>query len=141
MHPGGVDVVEKRQRLVDQIVVVEQSTAFFLLRVTPQHRVDDGQERGAAIAADHGVAPFENLAHTLLLAAEQFNQTRIFDRFGDDGFAGLAVVGAEDFQIRLNAIGAGQSDQRREPIRPIAVGLVALLKRRGNRRPFGFRYQ
>ncbi len=141
MHPGGVDVVQKRQRLVDQVVVVEQSAALFLLRVAAQHRIDDGEQRAAAIAADHGVAAFENCADALLLAGEQFDQARIFDRFGDDGFARLAVVGAEDFQIRLDAIGAGQADERREAIRPIAVGFAALRQRRGNRGPFGRGYQ
>ena len=30
MHPGGVDVGQQRQRLVDQVVVIEQAAALFL---------------------------------------------------------------------------------------------------------------
>ena len=141
VHPGGIDVAQERKRLVDQVVIVEQAAAFLLGRVAPQHRVDDGEERAAAVAADHGVAPLENLTDAALLGVEKLDQPRILDRPGDDGFARIAFVGAEDLQIKLDAIGAGQSDQRGEALRLLGIGLVAARERRRNRRPFRFRDQ
>ena len=32
VHPGGIDVAQQRQRLVDEVVVVEQPAALFFLR-------------------------------------------------------------------------------------------------------------
>jgi hypothetical protein len=57
---------------------------------------------------------------------------------GDDGFARIAFVRAEDFQIKLDAIGAGQSGERGEALRLLDIRLVAARKRRGNGGPFGF---
>ena len=45
VNPGGVDAVEQRQRLVDQVVVIEQATPRLLLPVAPQNGVGDGDQR------------------------------------------------------------------------------------------------
>ena len=141
VHPGGIDVAQERKRLVDQVVIVEQAAAFLLGRVAPQHRIHNCEKRSAAIAADHGIAPLENITDATLLGVEKLDQLRILDRPGDDGFARIAFVRAEDLQIKLDAIGAGQSDERREALRLLGIGLVAARERRGNRRPFRFRDQ
>jgi hypothetical protein len=44
--------------------------------------------------ADHGIAPFENVADTGPPGVEKVNQPRIFDRLDDDGFARIAFVRA-----------------------------------------------
>ena len=59
VHPGGVDVGQKRQRLVDQIVVIEQPAALLFLGVAGQHLVGDGEQRRTAVAAGDGAVTFE----------------------------------------------------------------------------------
>ena len=49
MHPGRVDIGEKLQRLVDQVIVIEQAAALLLFGVARDDRMRDGQQRGAAI--------------------------------------------------------------------------------------------
>ncbi len=71
MHPGGIDVVQQRQRLVDQVVIIEQAAAALLGGIAGQDRVGDDQQCGAAIAADHGVAPIENVADAFLFRARE----------------------------------------------------------------------
>ena len=70
VHPGGVDVAQQRQRLVDEIVVVEQPAALFFLQVALQHLVGDGEQRRAAVAAGDGAAAVEQRADALLLPAQ-----------------------------------------------------------------------
>ena len=66
MNPGGVDVGQKRQRLVDEIVVIEQAAARLFLLITRQHSVSDDDERSAAITADDGVAQVRAIADASL---------------------------------------------------------------------------
>ena len=54
VNPGGVDIAEKRERLVDQIVIVEKTAAILLASITLQDLVHDGEQRGRAIPANHG---------------------------------------------------------------------------------------
>ena len=86
VHPGGIDVAQERQRLVDEIVVVEQSAALLFLQVALQHLIGDGEQRRAAVAAGHGAAAFEQSADALLLPAKPLHQSGVLDRLGDDGF-------------------------------------------------------
>ena len=59
VHPGGAILGQQRERLVDQVVVVEQAAPVLLGLVARDHRVRDGQQRRGAIAARDGVAPLE----------------------------------------------------------------------------------
>ena len=80
MHPGRIDVGEERQRLVDQVVIIEQAAALLLVGVARQHLVSDGEERGAAVAAGDGAAAFEQRADALLLRAQPLDKAGIVDR-------------------------------------------------------------
>ena len=61
MNPGGIDAGEQRERLVDQIVVIEQAAARFLVVIARQHGVGDGDQRRRTIAADHGAQAIQQL--------------------------------------------------------------------------------
>ena len=63
VNPGGIDAGEQRQRLVDQIVVIEQAAARLLVLVAPQNRVGDGEQRRRTIAADHGAQAIQQRAN------------------------------------------------------------------------------
>ena len=89
MNPGCFEVVEQLQRLVDQIVVIEQAATAFLGGIAGQDRIGDRQQRFAAVAADHGVAPIENAAKARLLVAEKRDQSRVVDRAGDDAMCAV----------------------------------------------------
>ena len=59
MHPARGDAVEHRQRLVDQIVIVEQAALLLLAPVVGRRRGRDMQQRLGAVAGDHRAAPFD----------------------------------------------------------------------------------
>ena len=86
---------QKRQRLVDQIVVIEQAAALLLVVIARQHLMGDGQQRGGAIAADHGAPAIQQRADAVLFRAQTFDQVGILDRLGDDRFARRALVAVQ----------------------------------------------
>src|SRR4029079_11548616 len=51
MHPGSAVFTQQGERLVDQIVVVEESAPVLRALVTGDHGISDGQERGRPVAA------------------------------------------------------------------------------------------
>ena len=56
MHPARGDAVQHRQRLVDQIVIVEQAALLLLAPVIGRGRGRDMQQRLGAVAGDHRAA-------------------------------------------------------------------------------------
>ena len=56
MHPARGDAVQHRQRLVDQIVIVEQAALLLLAPVIGRRRGRDMQQRLGAVAGDHRAA-------------------------------------------------------------------------------------
>jgi hypothetical protein len=137
VHPGGVDVGKQRQRLVDQIVVVEQPAALFLLGVARQHSVRDSEQRLAAAAAGDGAVTLQQCADAALLGAEALDQRRIADRLRRNRFArGAAGAGEENIEIGLDPLAAGEFCQACEAIGLLAIHLAALREGCGDRRPF-----
>ena len=84
MNPGRIDAAEQRQRLVDEIVVVEQAAARLLVLIALQNLVGDGEERGGTIAADHGAQAIQQCANASLLHGETLDQAGVLDRLGND---------------------------------------------------------
>ncbi len=136
VHPGGIDVAQQLQRLVDEIVVIKQPAALFLAGVARQHIVGDGEQRFAAAAAGDGALPFHERADAALLGAEPFDQCRIGDRLRHDGFARRARAGKENVEIALDPFGAGKRRQACEAGGLLAVALAALRQDFRQRRPF-----
>ena len=67
MDPFGIDIREDRKRLVDQVVVIEQTAALFFLLVAREHCVRDRDQRRPPIAADHGAPTIQQCANAVLL--------------------------------------------------------------------------
>src|SRR5580693_1945523 len=67
MHPGRIDIGEKLQRLVDQVIVIEKATALLFFGVARDDRVHDGQQGGAAIPQRNAAAAFKQCPDALLL--------------------------------------------------------------------------
>ena len=51
MDPGGIGVAQQIERLVDQVIVIDQPAALLLVAVTLQHFRSDGDEGRTAVAA------------------------------------------------------------------------------------------
>src|SRR5262249_56001814 len=59
VHPGRIDIAEKLERFVDQIVIVDEPTALLFVLVALQNFVHDSKERGGTIAADDRPPPLQ----------------------------------------------------------------------------------
>ena len=105
VHPGGLDLAQQGQRLLDQVVVVEQPAPVLLGPVAGDHRVGDGDQRGRAIAAGDGLAALEQRGHALALAHQTLGERGVggLEGLGDDAVARLAGAGEEDPAIDLGA--------------------------------------
>ncbi len=59
MHPAGGHPIQHDQRLVDQVVEVEQAARLLLAPVVRRRRGCDVQQRLAAVAGGYRPAPFD----------------------------------------------------------------------------------
>ena len=69
-HPGGRHVGEQRQRLVDQVVVVEQRAPLLFARVAVDHLLGDGDQRARAVAGIERALAREQGADAVLLGEQ-----------------------------------------------------------------------
>ena len=74
VDPGRIDVGEKLQRLVDEIVVIEKPAARLLVVITRQHRMRDSQQRGGAVAADDGAPAIQQRADAALFRGQPLKE-------------------------------------------------------------------
>ena len=105
-HPGGGRAAEQRQRLVDQVVIIEQRAAFFLAGVARDHVGGDGDERAGALAGVHGALALEQLADAVLFRDQprQPIGMTVADFLGDDILAWLKLGGAEHLEVIVDAL-------------------------------------
>ena len=76
-HPGRRGVAEQRQRLVDQVVVIEQPAPVFFGAIALDHRMGDGDERGAAVTRAQGEFARDEIADAILFGSKRVAQSRI----------------------------------------------------------------
>jgi hypothetical protein len=57
VHPGGIHIGEQRPRLLDQVVVVQEAAMVLFGAVATDHRLGDGDQRRALVAAEDGAPP------------------------------------------------------------------------------------
>ncbi len=77
MHPAGRNAVQHRQRLVDQIVIVEQAALLLLAAIIGGGRGRDVQQCLRPVAHGHGAAPFDQGAEANNFCVEQAPNDRI----------------------------------------------------------------
>src|SRR5262245_18061993 len=70
VHPGRFDPLKQRQRLRDQVVVIEETAPRLLVLITLDHGRGQREQRAGAVAAGHCLAPLEQGVHALLLGPE-----------------------------------------------------------------------
>ena len=71
MHPARGDTVQHRQRLVDQIVIVEQAALLLLAPVIGRRCSGDMQQRLGAVAGDHRAALLDQGRDAISFGFEQ----------------------------------------------------------------------
>ena len=92
MHPGRPDLVEQRERLVDQVVVVEQPAPVLLGLIARDHRIGDGEERCGAVAAGDRLAALESGRRRAPLRSKALRSSgSLFERRGDDRLRGSSA--------------------------------------------------
>jgi hypothetical protein len=67
VHPGRGDALQQRQRLVDQVVVVQETAPVLFGAIAREHGVRDGDQRRAAVAGCNRAAAGDQRADALLL--------------------------------------------------------------------------
>ena len=77
MHPARRDALEHLQRLVDEVVIVEQPALQLLAPVIRRGRGRDMQQRLRAVARDDGAALFDQRREALASVLEQPRDGRI----------------------------------------------------------------
>ncbi len=110
VHPAGGDARQHRQRLVDQIVIVEQAAFRLLAPVVCRRRGRDVEQRPRAIAGHDRAALFDQRVETPRFGIEQRADRRIaVAKFpGQDGFARRLLVCQENAQVYVQLLASGQ---------------------------------
>ena len=109
-HPGGGGAREQVQRLVDQVLVVEQAAPVLFAAVAIDHFGGDGDERARALARGNRALATEQAADAVLLGLEPREPIRMVlrDRLGDEVLARREVgAGAEHLQVLIDPIAPG----------------------------------
>ena len=134
MHPAGGAAIQHRQRLVDQIVVVEQAAFLLLAPVIRRRRGRDLQQRlvrsRVVTARRRSISgPMRRLSDSNsraiagLLSAEFLGHHR---------FARRALVGEEHAEIVVDLRGSGRRQRLAQPRRLVLVGLAAGIENGGD---------
>ena len=129
------------ERLVDQVVVVEQAAPVLLGAIALDHLVRDGDQRGGALARlDRAAARDQRARRAPARRAGAANSAGCRSRecaLVTMFLRGSSSVGAEDRQIGLDALAAVARAQRVDSARACSlIVLRALLAARRDRRPF-----
>ncbi len=115
VHPRGGHVVEQVERLVDQVFVIEQTATILLGAEARYHSISNGEQRGAAVTRlERTPAPHQHPDAVPLLKQPlaQLGMVLLNCRGDNPVFCLLAFAGAENVEIGVEQIGAGQRGER-----------------------------
>jgi hypothetical protein len=138
VHPGGIDPTEQIERLVDEVVIIEQAAAVLFRLIAREHRMGDGEQRRRAVAAHNGAASIEQFTDALLFREEALKQggMPVANRLGDDALARRKLVRAENPEIELEALAGAKRGELDQPVGVLAIGFRAFGQSGGHSRPF-----
>ena len=96
-HPGGGRAREQFERLVDQVVVIEQRASLFFACVARDYFGGDGDQRAGAFARGQRALAREKFADTVLLGEQPLGPVGVgFGKLiGEDAGTRLAFGGTE----------------------------------------------
>jgi len=120
-HPGGCSafgggVAKQHQRLVDQILVVEQAAAVLFGLITLDDRGGDRNQGRTAVSRAQGEFACEQTAYAVLFGVETLCPLRI--GLGKppckDVGAALALAGAKHVEVVFEPLGSGGAQRGRQ---------------------------
>ena len=135
MHPARGDAVEHLQRLVDQIVIVEQAAFLLLAAVIGRRSRCDMKQRLGAVARHHGAAAFDQGQDATGFRFEQPADGRIVvaEFLRHHRFARRAIgLREEDAEILVDLRRAGEHQRAAQPRRLVLIGLAAGFQNQGD---------
>ena len=108
MHPAGGDAVQHFQRLVDQVVVIEQAAFLLFAAIVGGHGGRDDEKSLRAVADRQGAALFDQRADANAFIVEQPRDVRsgIADLFRHQRFARRQRFGQEYAEIGIDLLSA-----------------------------------
>ena len=117
MDPGGSILAKKRERLVDQVVIVEESAAILGRLVVRDHGVRDRDQRARAVTAHGSFAPLQERQEARLLGMQSIGKLGLgpLKRSGDQLPARIEIAGEKQFEIAVYAFGAGSMQRCKQP--------------------------
>src|SRR5215211_2991228 len=97
---------QHRQRLVDQVVVVQEAAPLLLGAIARDHLAGDGDEGAGAVARSNRASPFEQRTDALLLGSELLRQVRmtVGKSLGQQALTRLPAFGREELPIVGDAL-------------------------------------
>jgi hypothetical protein len=130
MHPARGHAVQHRQRLVDQIIIVEQAALLLLAPVIGRGRSGDMQQRLGAVAGDHRAAFLDQGREADDFRIEQStNRSVLFDKaIGDDRRPRRAFISEKYSEIFVDLGCSGKCQRSPQPIGLLLVGFTARIK-------------
>ena len=135
MHPAGGDAVEHLQRLVDQIVIVEQAAFLLLAAVIGRRGGRDMKQRLGAVARHHGAAAFDQGQDSTGFRFNQPADGRIVvaEFLRHHRFARRAIGFGEEYaEILVDLRSAGEHQRAAQPRRLVLIGLAAGFQNQGD---------
>ncbi len=117
MHPGCPILAEKRESLVDQVVIVEEPAPILCRLIARDHGIGDGDEGAGAVAAGDGFAAFQERQKARLFRVQPIGELRLghLQLRGDHPLARLELAGEKDRKIDICAVRAGGVERHGEP--------------------------
>ena len=130
MHPAGRHPVQHQNRLVDQIVIVEQAALLLLAPVVRRRGGCDPQQRLGAVPHRQRAAPLDQGGDAQAFLVERAGERRIAvaEFFGQQRFARRSLVGEKHAEIVFDLFAAGEHQRLAEPVRMVLFGLAARVE-------------
>ncbi len=115
VHPGRPVLAEQVQRLVDQVVVVEQPAPVLRPLVAGDHGIGDGDERRGAVAAGDRLATLPQRYQARLFLSQALGERGclLASALRHDVGARLEFGVEEHLEVGLDSVGAGRPPMRR----------------------------
>ncbi len=135
VNPARGDAVEHFQRLVDQIVIVEQAALLLLAAVVGRRRGSDIKKRLGAVAGHQGAAAFDQGKNSPGFRFDQLAYGRIVVRefLRHHRFAGRAIGFREEYaEILVDLRSAGEHQRTAQPRGLVLIGLVSGFQNQGD---------
>src|SRR5215203_3614212 len=111
VHPAGAVFAEEHERLLNEVVIVQEPAPVFFGLVAGDHRVRDREQRACPVTAHDGFAELAQRQQTVSFLNQSVREGWKFLRqaLRQDGGARREIGVEENLEIDLYALSAGSS--------------------------------